>query len=175
MSNNFKKHSLRVVGIDKGRMYDILFIRQGSDKSFYWGFCSKKDMGHFSRHKSGNYYMKPNHNLNISQEDKEKFFKWKRLPLQDLKHNEQLLNLLLNVGALKGESIMGAKEYKNKKVDAIFAIDLRKFKDNISIHAYLVPNINNINDILSRDWYKNGEFYIFTKTEPKLLIVAHPS
>jgi len=175
MEQQIYKNSIRVIGIDSEKLYEILFISQGSDRSFYYGLCMNEDTGHYSRHKSGRVYLQPPKKYPLKKEDKP-FMQFERLPLTELNHNESFPSLTLSVEGIKqDDKPYGMKEYKNKKFDGIFALDLRKFSNCISIHTYLVPDKSKIDDVLKNDLFKEGEFYLFTKTNPNLLLVAYPS
>ncbi len=176
MENNYPKNSIRVIGVDKDKLYDIIFVNQKPDGSFYWGICSNKPVGHFSRHKSGKSHMTPSIPIKSDSQMVEngRIKLGQRSPLDELKHNEQTICLTLTCDSIKDQSDLGMKEYKNKKTEGIFSIDLRRFPKNIGIHVYLIGDESKISQIFENDWYENGEFYYFVKSKPKLVFVAFP-
>ena len=138
-----------------------MFFVQGPKDDIYYG-DSSPDGSKTSIHSSGVAHMKTGkHFIPLG----------KGKPLSEFKGLRQLF--VMSIGNLVFSSPYFGKKYKGKKVDGFVLFDIRKFKSDIGLRAFLLEpaHADELNKLLKI--LDEPQFSVFTETKPWLVIAIH--
>ena len=156
-----KRKEFRIIATDGGWTKEFLFFVQGPKGDIYYGEPTHLGL-RTSIHASGVAHQRTS-GLLIPLGRGEK--------LSQFKGMRQLFSM--SIGRLVFVSPHFGKPFNRKKVDGVVLIDVRKFKSDIGIMAFLLEpvhadELNKLMKILHEP-----QFTIFTETVPWLVVAVH--
>lgn len=152
---------IEIIAVGLKKIYSAGKIHITSKGDVYYAYKLKNDKGaHTSRHRDGTLHWK---------------FGKDKIPIRKLKDISDFSGLeFIGTHAFGLNSLPQIyEEYKLKKSDGIFAIDMRNYEEgrfNLQIAIFTDEGLPKL--LNSSEWGHKKQFYLYTDCNPKIAIVA---